>query len=221
MAKKIFISPSNQNGNKYAYGNTTEDVECGKIAKHLESALKRCGFETKLEQYKTAEQRCADSNSWGADMHIPIHTNAYNGSVGGTRIFYYSAGKTAAQYIFNELAPITPGTSESVQQNKTWIETKNPNATSVYIEAEFHDVPAYAKWIINHTEDIAEAICKGVCKYYGVKYVAPKSEEPIIPADPTVLFCVQVGAYAVRANADAMLDKLKKAGFTGFITEKK
>lgn len=221
MAKKIFISPSNQNGNKYAHGNTTEDEQCGKIGKALETALKRCGFETKLEQYKTAEQRCIDSNNWGADLHIPIHTNAYNGSVGGTRVFYYSAGKTAAQYIFNELAPITPGTSESVQQNKTWIEMKQPSATSVYIEAEFHDVPAYAKWIIEHTEDIAEAICKGVCKYYGEKYVAPKSEEPIVPSDPTTLYAVQVGAFAVRANADAMLDKLKKAGFTGFITKKK
>lgn len=221
MAKKIFISPSNQNNNKYAYGNTTEDVQCGKIATALETALKRCGFETKLEQYKTAEARCNDSNAWGADLHIPIHTNAYNGAVGGTRVFYYNAGKTAAQYIFNELAPITPGTSESVQQNKTWIEMKNPNATSVYIEAEFHDVPAYAKWIIEHTEDIAEAICKGVCKYYGVEYIAPNSEEPIIQPDPTTLFRVQVGAFAVRANAEMMLEKLKKAGFTGFIVEYK
>ena len=57
MAKKIYISPSNQNNNKYAYGNTTEDVVCGKIGKALETALKRCGFSTKYGQYDTMQNR--------------------------------------------------------------------------------------------------------------------------------------------------------------------
>ena len=34
-----------------------------------------------------------------------------------------------------------------------------------------------------------------------------------------VLYRVQVGAYGVKANAEAMLKKLKQAGFDGFITE--
>ena len=218
MPKKIYISPSNQDGNKYAYGNTTEDVQCGKIGKALETALKRCGFDTKLEQYLTATQRCKNSDAWGADMHVPIHTNAFNGSVGGTRIFYYSTGKDAAQCVYDFLAPITPGTSESVTQNTTWIETKTPKAMSVYIEAEFHDVPAYAKWIVEHTTDIGEAICRGICKYYGEEYVKPTSGEPDIPADPTTLYRVQVGAFAVKSNAEAYLEKLGNAGFDGFIT---
>lgn len=213
--KKIYISPSNQNGNNYAYGNTTEDVQCGKIGEALKKALDRCGFETKLEQYLTATQRVNNSNAWGADMHIPIHTNAFNGQVGGTRIFYYSAGKDAAQCVFDELAPITPGMSESVSKQTTWIEIKNPKAVSVYCECEFHDVPAYAKWIIENTEKIGEAICKGVCKYYGVKYVEPKSEKPTA----TTIYRVQVGAFAEKANADLMLKRLAEAGFSGYITK--
>lgn len=35
---------------------------------------------------------------------------------------------------------------------------------------------------------------------------------------PKVLYRVQVGAFSKKANADAMLAKLKKAGFDGFIT---
>lgn len=35
-----------------------------------------------------------------------------------------------------------------------------------------------------------------------------------------VLYCVQVGAYAKKANADAMLKKIKETGFDGFITTK-
>ena len=220
MSKKIFISPSNQNNNKYAYGNTTEDVECGKIAKALETALKRCGFETKLEQYKTAEQRCIDSNNWGADLHIPIHTNAFNGAVGGTRIFYGSTnGKTVCQAVYNELAPITPGKSENISQNSTWIEIKQPKAITCYVEAEFHDVPEYAKWITENTTEIGEAICKGICKYYGVKYVDANKQET--PAETSKLYRVQVGAFSVKANAAAMLKRLKDNGFDGFIVEAK
>lgn len=218
MAKKIFISPSNQNGNAYAYGNTREDEQCGRIGKALEVALKRCGFETKLEQYLTATQRCKDSDAWGADLHVPIHTNAYNGSVGGTRIFYGSSnGKAICQAVFDALAPITPGKSENISQNSTWIEIKQPKAITCYIEVEFHDVPEYAKWIIEHTTEIGEAICKGICKYYGVTYVAPTVE--VKPS--STIFRVQVGAYSIKANAEAQLAKLKAAGFDGFIVESK
>lgn len=38
-------------------------------------------------------------------------------------------------------------------------------------------------------------------------------------SDTKVLYRVQVGAYRVRQNADNMLDRLKKAGFDGFITK--
>lgn len=39
MAKKIFLSPSDQTGNRYAYGNTSEAIQCGKIADALLDAL--------------------------------------------------------------------------------------------------------------------------------------------------------------------------------------
>lgn len=217
LYEKIYISPSNQDGNKYAYGNTTEDVQCGKIAKALEAALKRCGFQTKVEQYLTAQQRCKNSDAWGADMHVPIHTNAYNGNVGGTRIFYYNAGKEACECVFEFLAPISPGASENVSRNTTWIETKTPKAISVYIEVEFHDVAACAKWIIEHTTEIGEAICKGICKYYKRVYIPPVEEKE--QGKPDKLYRVQVGAFALRSNAEAYREKLAKDGYIGFIVE--
>lgn len=67
---------------------------------------------------------------------------------------------------------------------------------------------------MEHTTDIGEAIAKGLCEYLGAAYVPPK------PAETTqgdTLYRVQVGAFAVRANAGKMLDRLKKAGFTGFV----
>ena len=182
MSKKIYISPSNQNSNRYAYGNTTEDVVCGKIGKALETALKRCGFSTKYGQYDTMQNRVAASNKWGADMHIPIHTNAFNGKVGGTRIFYYAKngyGDVASKCVYDELKDLSPGTSDNIKAAPDLYELWATNATAVYVEAEFHD-GEHAKWIIEHTTEIAEAICKGVCKYYKVSYVAPKATTPTV-----------------------------------------
>ena len=41
---------------------------------------------------------------------------------------------------------------------------------------------------------------------------APKPPTPT-PTEPKKLYRVQVGAYSVKANADAMLAKVKAAGF--------
>lgn len=210
MAKKIFLSPSNQTDNKYAYGNTTEAVVCGKIADALEAALKRHAFEVKKMHYYSMEDKVAAANAWGADLYVPLHTNAYNGKVGGTRIFYYSkesAGYEAAKYVYAALASLSIGTSDNISPYPALYEVQYPKAPTVYVEAEFHDNAEYAKWIIEHIEDIAEAICKGICEYYGVKYSAP-----VVAA--ATLYRVQVGAYSKRENAENMLAKLKAAGFT-------
>lgn len=187
MSKKIFLSPSNQGNNKYAYGNTNEAAECGEMAQAAEKALKRCGFEVKTMQWETAQARCKAANEWGADLYIPIHTNAFNAQVTGTRIFVREMkGESyeAAKDIFSELAPITPGRSENISTYPELIELKQPKSPAVYIEVDFHDNKEAAKWLIENTEAIGEAICKGVCKHFGVKYVEPGSVEPEKPAEP-------------------------------------
>lgn len=229
MAKKIFISPSNQTQNLYAYGNTTEAIQCGKIGAALKTALERCGFETKLMQYYSMSERVSAANTWGADLYIPVHSNAYNGKVSGTRMMAVNttgAGYKACKAIFNRLAPITPGTSESISAAPGLYEIKYPSAPTAYIEVDFHDNATAAKWIIEHIEDIAEAICHGVCDYFGYTYVAPKTEQKEETkeeaATPDVLYHVQVGAFAKKGNADALMKKLQDDGYEAFIkTEKK
>ena len=36
---KVYLSPSNQTDNSYAYGNTNEAIQCGKIAQACKNAL--------------------------------------------------------------------------------------------------------------------------------------------------------------------------------------
>ena len=47
MAVKIYLSPSNQNGNRYAYGSTNEMEQCNPIAAAAEKHLRRNGYEVK------------------------------------------------------------------------------------------------------------------------------------------------------------------------------
>lgn len=225
MTKKIYISPSDQTENRYAWGNTNEHAQCQRIAEAEAAALRRSGVEVKLAAFGTTmAQRCAESDAWGADIHSCVHTNAFNGKVSGTRMFCYSVpgkGYDACRAVFGQLAPLTPGTSENIQANPRLYEVCNPAAPSVYCECEFHDTIQGARWIVEHTTDIGEAIAKGLCEYLGAAYVPARQEapKPAEPAQGDTLYRVQVGAFAVRANAEKMLDRLKKAGFTGFVVE--
>ena len=215
MAKRIYLSPSDQDANIYAYGNTNEMVQCRRIADACEVALKRCGFEVMNNQKDEMEERVAESNRWGADLHMPIHTNGFNGVVAGTRIMSYNLsgeGYKASKAVFNALAPVTPGTSENISAYPGLYEIRHANAPTVYVEAEFHDVPKIAKWIIENVVLIGESIAKGVCDYFDYKYVEPKAETD-------TLYRVQVGAFREYLSAEAMMHKLKAAGYDAFITE--
>lgn len=228
MSKKVYISPSDQTENRYAWGNTNEHVQCQKIAEAEAAALRRSGVEVKLAAFGTTmAQRCAESDAWRADIHNCVHTNACNGKVMGTRLFCFAVpgkGYDACKAVFAELAPLTPGTSENIQANSRLYEVRVPDAPSVYCECEFHDTAEGAKWIVGHTTEIGEVIAKGLCKYLGVAFVPAQTqkpaEEPKADAEQ-VLYRVQVGAFAVRANADRMLEKLKAAGFAGFVVKGK
>ena len=182
----------------------------------LLTIIRLCGFEVKNNKTSSMADRVKESDTWGADLHVPIHTNAFNKKTTGTRLFCYNdtgAGYNACKAIFGVLAPLTPGTSENVSVNKKLYEVRVPKAPTTYIEVDFHDVDAVAKWLINNTEAIGETIAKGICNYYGVKFV--EQEKPAEKKE--VLYRVQVGAYASKANALAMQKKLKHDGYNAVI----
>lgn len=180
MRHRVFISPSDQVKNTYAGGGTTEAIQCGKIGIATKAALERCGFEVQLLQYATMAEKCAASDAFGAELHMPMHSNGFDGKVTGTRIFYHSdggEGHKAAKAILAELGPVTPGAPDMVQAYPALYEIRVPKAPTAYIEADFHDVQAVADWIVDNTQEIAEAICKGVCDYFGVEYIAEEEQK--------------------------------------------
>jgi N-acetylmuramoyl-L-alanine amidase len=223
MAKKIYLSPSNQNNNTYATGGTNEMAQCDKIARAASTALKRCGFEVKVgKSGDSMANRCNESDNFGADIHLPIHTNAFNGKVtGGTLVMLYKKSDKhtkAGNAVLNAVGKISPGNDYALQYRQDLYELNTPNAMSVYLEVEFHDTKTGSDWIRKNITNIGEAIAKGICNYYGVKYKAPTTSTPTASKK---LYRVQVGAYSKKANAEAMKQKLEKAGYQAIIVEAK
>ena len=155
-------------------GGTNEQAECRKIAAALQEELERCGFWAYAGLDGTMYTRAAESDKFGADLHLPIHTNAFDGNVAGLRIMVNQMGGEAeaiARAIDKYLAPVTPGESDGISAMPSLYEIKATDAVCVYLEVGFHDNPEEAQWIINNTGKIAEMIARGLCEYYDVGYI--------------------------------------------------
>lgn len=222
MSKKIYLSPSNQDGNQYAVGNTTEMIQCNRIAQATETALKRCGFIVKRAvQGQTMQTSINESNNWGADVHICIHTNAGGGN--GTMVMVYNKADKNMKYanaIYKEVQAVTPGKIDyGVRAYPELAELNSTNAIAVYIEVDFHDDKTIAQWIIDNTTTVGEAICKGICNAYGVTYKTANTSNN----SSLKLYRVQVGAFSNKTNAENYLEKVKSAGFSDayIVTEEK
>lgn len=210
MAKKVFLSPSDQSKNAYAFGGTNEAVQCGKIAEATKKALERNGVQVKIGHYISLAEKCGQSDAFNADLHVPIHTNACNGKVSGTRMFCYNTsgnGYKACKAIFARLAPLTPGTSESISVYDDLYEVRVPGAPTAYIECDFHDVPSTAKWIVEHTTDIGEAIAHGICDYFKITFKAPAKTTTTTTKTTTT----------ASKNVSVSLPKLKKGDENGYV----
>lgn len=219
MEKRVYLSPSDQKKNTYAVGNTNEAIQCGKIAEACKAALERSGVKVMVGQYDTMANRCKASDAFKANLHVPIHTNAFNGRTSGTRLFCYkmdkdSEGYKAAKAIFDVLAPLTPGKSENIKANPKLFEVKTPAAPTAYVEVDFHDDPEVAQWIIDNTKLIGETIAKGICNYLGVAF-----KEMVKPVTSNTIYRIQLGAFSVKANADAYLKEVQKMYPAAFLVK--
>lgn len=207
---KIYLSPSAQPANSYAAGNTNEQVQCNRIAEAAKTALVRCGFAVKkAPEGQGYKENVDESNAWGADLHIPIHTNAGGGA--GTVVFVHGGTAKQMQYakpIYDEVQAASPGTTDyGVRVNSGLYELGYTTATAVYVECEFHDRADLAAWIIEHTTELGEAIARGVCIGAGVTYIAPEPKpdpEPVKPETELAREWVMATGISDGQNPDAL-----------------
>lgn len=218
MATKVYLSPSSQGDNKYSYGNWTEAEVCRKIAEYAKTALERNGFRVKLaKESLNVQQRIAESNDWGADVHQPIHTNAGGGD--GTLVMCYTGGANDkyVKNVYASVSALTPTKDDGIRVNTGIAEITGTVAMCPYLEVEFHDNSTTAKWIVNNMRNIGESIAKGYCKAERKKYKSGSNTDEGTSHEFGFLWRVQVGAYKDSKNATARAEQLNKRCFDSYV----
>lgn len=180
MAKKIYISVSNQTSNPCKMGDS-EAKHCYAYAETLAGLLRTSGFDVKLCTYcQGIKEMVSESNDWGADLHLVNHTNAANGSVRGSNIFisgkWEETRKLAGTLKKHREQVYKAGVT--IRTNNSWYEMVNVKAYCVYEELVFHDNCADAAWFHDNYGELAEATARALCEHYGYTY-GGKSETPV------------------------------------------
>lgn len=148
------------------------------------------------------------ANAGGYDLVAELHLNAsalHNAR--GCEVLYYSdAGKSVAQRIQDKLSIVFK--DRGIQRRTGLYMLKSTKPTAVMIESFFCDSSADCE--LAEKTDVALLIAEGI---HGGGIVAePKENRPT-----GMLYRVQSGAFAVRANADRFLAELKGKGYDVFI----
>jgi N-acetylmuramoyl-L-alanine amidase len=158
-------------------------------------------------------QTIEDSNNKRADIHVVVHSNAGGGR--GCTIFYYGKsikGNKLSTFLFNRIAPVTPTGDRGLKPDNELDELEKTKAIASYIEVDFHDSIDGATFLRNNKHDIAIAISKGICDYFGITFATP-------PDKNSKLYKVQVGAFSNRNNAENLKNELMQKGYSAIIVE--
>lgn len=182
---KVYLSPSNQGSNPCKHGDSEKD-HCNLLTDALIPYLDACGIEYKRAgKSESITDRVKASNSWKADVHYCIHTNAG----GGKRSVLYGWDKTNATWlklanaIKKYRAEIYPREIR-FSQNQTFYEIKQTTAKCMYDEVLFHDNTEEAEFLHENFDPLAKRIAQGLCEYFGIAFRSPAADTPEIPDAP-------------------------------------
>lgn len=213
---KIYLSPSDQRTNKCS-GGDTEAAHCKKIADSAAKYLKKSGYTVKVgdnSKEGSYPARVTESNNWGADLHIPIHTNAGGGQ--GTEVYAYPSSKDNkyVKAVYNVIAKASIGSDRGIKTTTSLYEVTNSKAVCIYIECEFHDTNG--SWIDKNVNVLGKAIAEGICTADGKKLVTGTTSSSSTATNTDTLYRVQTGAFSKQSNAEAQVKELKADGFSAY-----
>lgn len=199
---KTYLSPSTQEHNIGAGKYGTEEQRMNEVVDAMEPDLLRHGFHIKRNRPDmTLAEVVKDSNDWGPDVHVAIHTNAGGGE--GLEVLYCSdKGYKLAKCIYDELAPLIPFPSRGLKKRTDLYELNSTNAPACIIEIIFHDDEKQANWLVEHKQEVAQRIDKGICKYFGVEWKDDGIER--IPLDVPAQIQDARTLIPLRAVAEAL-----------------
>ncbi len=219
---KVFISAGHGGIDPGAVANNTKEKDLNlSIALACRDVLERHGVLVKVSRTKDENDPLSDEirecNAYGPDLAVSIHNNAGGGD--GAEAFYHYGGgksKTLAENILAEIVKVGQNSrGAKVRKNANGKDyygfIRETSCPAVIVECAFVDNAQDLKILATDSQRKAmgEAIAKGVLKTMGVEFQGEKS----------TLYRVQVGAYLLRSNAEAMQKKIKAVGFDAFIVK--
>lgn len=223
MAKKVFLGVGHGGSDPGAVANGFKEKDLNLVtAQACQAELLRHGVAVLME--RTGDVGVKSSlaismcNDFAPDLAVDIHHNAGGGD--GAEVFHHHLGGNSKKVAGNILDEIV-----KIGQNSRGLKTKLNSsgkdyfyfirdivAPSVIVECAFLDNKTDLQIVDTTAEQTAMgvAIAKGILKALGITYKEPEVSKP---AASGKLYRVQVGAYSVKANAEAQLAKVKAAGF--------
>ncbi len=173
----------------------------------------------------SVEKRAKKANSFGADIYISVHHNAGIGGGKGGGIVAYTYlkvdeyTKKMQQLLYNKLIEKTglKGNRSTPLAKADLGECRLTKMPAVLLECGFMDSATDVPVILSEAfaNKAATAIVEAVVSLGGLQ---KKPEEPSssVQKDGTMYY-VQTGAFTDKANAEALVKKLKAAGFDAII----
>lgn len=224
MAKKVFLGIGHGGSDPGAVANGFEEADLNlAIGQACNSELIRHGVQVLMSRTKDENDPLTDEikecNAFKPDLAIDIHNNA-DGGDGAEAFYHYKGGvsKTLADNVLAEIVKVGQNsrgakTKKNAQGKDYFGFIRETSAPAIIVECAFVDNKTDIKIIDTAAEQKAMgvAIAKGILKTLGITYKAP------VTTTSGKIYKVQVGAYSVKANAEAMQKKLKAAGFDAVI----
>lgn len=219
---KVFIGVGHGGLDSGAVANNVKEKDLNlSIALACRDLLVKHGVSVKMSRTKdendSISEEVAECNAYAPDLAVDIHNNAGGGD--GGEVFYHHGGgkgKTLAENILAEMVKVGQNsrgikTRVNSQGKDYYAFIRNTTCPAVIVECAFVDNASDLKILATESQRKAmgEAIAKGILKTLGIE----------IQSEKATLYRVQVGAYLVKANAEAMQKKIKAVGFDAFIVK--
>ena len=241
---KIFIDAGHGGESIGAsYKGRLEQDDCLRLALAVrDKLLTQKGVEVMLSREDSTDpdllKRCERANSWGADYFISLHRNAFTPEgASGVEAWVFSGVETdgvtynKAKAVVEAVCAVTGlrnrGVKKGAPEYRDFAVNSYSEMHSCLLEAGFIDNTKDNEVFDKKFSEIVRAIAKSLVEANGGKWAEPsvKEEEKASQkkedaVSPSLIYCVQVGAYKKKSNAEAMAEKIRKAGFDAVITVK-
>ena len=166
---KIFLNPGHGGNDPGACGNGLKERDVVlKIGKRVEGYLRAVGYDVKLFQYDGLGEICTAANDYRADLFVSIHCNAANGKARGTETYCFygsTAGRKLANAIQRQLVDSIDTVDRGVKEAGFYV-LSGTDMPAVLVETAFIDNPQDVRLLVEHEDDFARAIARGVSDYF-------------------------------------------------------